>query len=87
MLEWESYLNEPLMYVKLVKRLEKKHRYIMHIIRKVAQRTADMGLKLLKFHMIVHIWEDFLEYRVPLEYDTSANESMHKPSKSEKLPK
>ena len=69
------------MYVKHVKQLEKKHRYIMYIIRKVAQRTAGMGLKLLKFHMIVHIWEDILEYGVPLEYDTSANESMHKPSK------
>jgi hypothetical protein len=42
----------------------------MYIIRKVAQQTAGMGLKLLKFHMIVHIWEDILEYGVPLEYDT-----------------
>jgi hypothetical protein len=40
-----------------------------------------MELKLLKFHIIVHIWEDILEYGVTLEYDTSANESMHKPSK------
>ena len=81
MLEWESYLNEPKMNVKHVKRLEKKHRYIMYIMRKVAQRTAGMGLKLLKFHMILHIWEDILQFGVPLEYDTSANESMHKPSK------
>lgn len=81
MLEWESYLNEPLMYVKHVKRLEKKHRYIMYIMRKVAQRTKGMGLKLLKFHTILHIWEDILAFGVPLEFDTSANESMHKPSK------
>lgn len=81
MLEWESYLNEPRMQVKDVKRLEKKHRYIMYIMRKVAQRTKGMGLKLLKFHTILHIWEDILQFGVPLEYDTSANESMHKPSK------
>ena len=81
MLEWESYLNEPKMYVKHVKRLEKKHRYIMYVMRKVARRTAGKGLKLLKFHTILHIWEDILELGVPLEYDTSANESMHKPSK------
>jgi hypothetical protein len=81
MLEWEAYLNEPRMYVKDVKRLKKKHRYIMYIMRKVAQRNAGMGLKLLKFHMILHIWEDILQYGVPLEFDTSANESMHKPAK------
>ena len=81
MLEWESYLNEPLMYKKHVKRLEKKHRVIMYIMRKVAKRSKGMGLKLAKFHMILHIWEDILQFGVPLEYDTSANESMHKPSK------
>ena len=81
MLEWESYLNEPRMEKKDVVRLEKKHRYIMYLMRKVAQRTKGMGLKLLKFHTILHIWEDILQFGVPLEYDTSANESMHKPSK------
>ena len=81
MLEWEAYLNEPRMYVKDVKRLKKKHRYIMYIMRKVAQRNAGMGLKLLKFHTILHIWEDILQFGVPLEFDTSANESMHKPAK------
>ena len=81
MLEWEAYLTEPVMQVKHVKRLEKKHRYIMYLMRKIAQRTAGMGLKLLKFHTILHIWEDIIQFGVPLEYDTSPNESMHKPSK------
>jgi hypothetical protein len=81
MLEWEAFLNEPRMYVKDVKRLKKKHRYIMYVMRKVAQRNAGMGLKLLKFHTILHIWEDIIQFGVPLEFDTSANESMHKPAK------
>ena len=81
MLEWESYLNEPQMSLKHVKRLDKKHRFIMYIMRKVAQRTKGMGLKLVKFHMITHIMDDILQFGVPLEYDTSSNESMHKPSK------
>ena len=81
LLEWESYLNEPKMLKKHVKRLARKHRYIMYIMRRVAQRNKGMGLKLLKFHMILHIVEDIIELGVPLEYDTSANESMHKPSK------
>ena len=81
MLTWESYLNEPLMERAHVKRLEKKHRYIMYLMRKIAQRNKGMGLKLAKFHMILHLWEDIMEFGVPLETDTSANESMHKPSK------
>ena len=81
MLQWESYLNEPRMQLKHVKRLEKKHRFIMYIMRKVAQRNQGMGLKLMKFHAILHIWEDIIQFGVPLEFDTSANESHHKPSK------
>ena len=81
MLEWESYLNEPLMQMKHVKWMDRKHRYIMYVMRKVARRSKGMGLKLTKFHMILHIWEDIIQFGVPLEFDTSANESMHKPSK------
>ena len=81
MLEWESYLNEPRMDLKTVKRLDKKHRYIMYLMRKVAQRNKGMGLKLTKFHMILHIMDDILQFGVPLEYDTSANESFHKAAK------
>ena len=81
MLEWESYLNEPRMRLKHVKRLGQKHRFIMYIMRRVAQRSKGMGLKLVKFHMITHIMDDILQFGVPLEYDTSSNESMHKPSK------
>ena len=36
MLEWESYLNEPRMMVKHVKRLRQKHRYIMYLMRRIA---------------------------------------------------
>ena len=50
-------------------------------MRKIAQRNEGLGLKLAKFHMILHLWEDVMEFGVPLETDTSANESMHKPSK------
>jgi hypothetical protein len=81
MLEWESYLNEPKMYTKHVKRLEKKHRYIMYIVRKVARRQKGMGLKLMKFHAILHICQDIIEFGVPLEFDTSANEMHHKTAK------
>ena len=81
MLEWEAYLNEPRMMKKHVKRLDKKHRFIMCIIKKAAKRTKGMGLKIMKFHVITHMMEDILLCGVPLEFDTGANESHHKPTK------
>ena len=82
MLEWESYLNEPMMHAKHVKHLEKKHQFIMHIMRKVARRQKGMGLKLMKFHSILHTWEDTIQFRVPLEFNTSSNKRMHEPVKA-----
>ena len=40
-----------------------------------------MGLKMTKFHCILHMVEDMLAYGVLLEVDTSFNEMHHKPSK------
>ena len=81
LLEWEAYLCLPEMKLKHVKRLDKKHRYIMYIMKKVANRTKGMGLNIMKFHAIVHLMEDIIIHGVPLEFDTAANESHHKISK------
>ena len=81
LLEWEAYLNEPEMQKKHVHRLVKKHRYIMYLIKKVAKRTEGMGLKIMKYHAILHMVEDIFLYGVPLVFDTAANESHHKVSK------
>ena len=81
MLEWEAYLNEPRMELGHLKRLEKKHRYIMYLIRKVTPRETGMGLKLMKFHAILHLAEDIIQFGVPTEVDTSSNEGHHKVSK------
>jgi hypothetical protein len=81
LLEWEAYLNEPRMEVYHLRRLQKKHRYLMYLMRKIAKRSAGMGLKLLKFHLILHLSEDILQFGVPLEFDTAANESHHKEAK------
>jgi hypothetical protein len=81
LLEWETYLCEKRMTLHHVKRLKKKHRYLMYVMRKVAKRTKGMGLKLMKFHAILHLVEDIISFGVPLEFDTAANESHHKPGK------
>ena len=81
MLEWEAYLCEKRMNKVHVKRLAKKHRFIMYIMRCVARRSAGMGLKVMKFHAIIHLIQDMLLYGVPTEFDTGSNESHHKQSK------
>ena len=77
----EGYLNVPEMEVRDLKKLQKGIRYIMYLTRMVAQRSEGMGLKLLKFHSLLHVVDNIALYGVPLECDTSANESHHKPTK------
>lgn len=81
LLEWEAYLSQPTMKKAHVSKLGMKHRYIMYIMKRVAKRTKGMGLNLMKFHAIIHLMEDIKVNGVPLEFDTSANESHHKPVK------
>ena len=81
LLQWEAYLHEPKMLKKHLHRLKKKHRVLMYLIKKIAPRTKGMGLKIMKFHAILHMVDDIFLYGVPMEFDTGANESHHKPSK------
>ena len=82
LLEWEEWLRSEEMKKFHVLRARKKHRYIMHLVKRIGNRTKGMGLKLTKFHCIMHIADDILNFGVPMEVDTSANESHHKPTKS-----
>ena len=77
LLEWQSWLNSAKMMKSDVQRAKQKHRYIMYLVRKVASRKTGMGLKLMKFHGILHMAEAILNFGVPLEYDTGCNESHH----------
>ena len=81
MLEWEAYLGEKKMQRSHVRRLSKKHRFLMYIMTCVARRATGMGLKVMKFHAILHIVHDILLFGVPSETDTGSNESHHKDSK------
>ena len=40
-----------------------------------------MGLKLVKFHFVLHLFDDILNFGVPQEFDTSANEGHHRTGK------
>ncbi len=81
MLQWEAYLKCDEMKKSHVKRLDKKHRVIMYLMKKVARRTRGMGMKLVKFHCITHLCADILSFGVPMVVDTGSNESHHKLTK------
>ena len=81
LLQWEAWLCSPKMMKSDVQKARTKHRYIMYLMRKVAARKKGMGLKLMKFHGILHMADAILNFGVPLEYDTGDNESHHISSK------
>ena len=81
LLEWEAFLTESEMNVRHILRLRKKHRFIMYLVKKVCNRSKGMGMKLMKFHAIIHMWLDIYLYGVPNEHDTGSNESQHKLTK------
>jgi hypothetical protein len=81
LLMWEVWLNSNKISKRHVKRAERKHRFIMYMLRKTANRQAGMGLKLTKFHAIVHMANDMLHFGVPLNFDTGSDEAGHKPMK------
>ena len=78
LLEWEAYLKLEQMEMKHVVRLKKKNQYLMFLIKKVMKRTKGVGFKFMKFHGILHLVMDIINFGVPNNVDTGANESHHK---------
>ena len=81
LLQWEQWLKADKLRTKDVQFAQDKHRHIMFLIKKIARCTKGMGLKISKFHGIVHIVDDILNFGVPMEVDTGSNESAHKSEK------
>jgi hypothetical protein len=48
---------------------------------KIANRQGRMGLKLVKFHVVLHLFADILNFGVPQEFDTTANKGHHRTGK------
>jgi hypothetical protein len=81
LLQWEAYLNLGEMDRKHVQRLKTKHRYLLYLLKRVADRQEGMGFKVVKFHAVLHLAQDILMYGVPMNVDTGSNESHHKTTK------
>jgi hypothetical protein len=81
LLQWEAYLTLAKMEKRHVRRLKKKHRFLMYLLKKVGNRVKGMGFKVMKFHAILHLAFDILMFGVPMNVDTGSNESHHKTTK------
>ena len=81
LLEWEAFLKLDEMTTYYVRKLKKKHQFIMHLILRIARRVEGMGYMLMKFHGILHMVMDIWNLGVPMVVDTGSNESHHKKTK------
>lgn len=81
LLQWEEYLKSDRMDRDVVVRLRTKHRFIMRLFKFVVARTKGMGMKIGKFHAILHLVDDILAFGVPNNVNTGADESHHKLTK------
>lgn len=81
LLQWERWLRSDTMEMRHVRKAREKHRFIMYLIKKVAERRKGMEFKITKFHQILHMADDIVNFGVPMETDTGANESGHKATK------
>jgi hypothetical protein len=82
LLGWIQWLKSDTMHLEHVKKTKWKHRYIMHLIKKIMNRTEGMGLRIIKFHMICHLTSNMLVGGVPMLMDTGSDESGHKETKT-----
>jgi len=78
LLEWEAFLKLEEVDMQVVKRLNLKHKHLMHLCANVIKRDKGMGMKFVKFHAILHLFDDILAHGMPMNYDTGAKESHHK---------
>jgi hypothetical protein len=78
---WEAFLKLDEVEMKYVKRLEKKHRYLMYLIKKVLDRQTGMGFKTIKHHALLHLHDFLVMYGVAMNFDTGSDESQHKTTK------
>ena len=75
------WLKSDYMKREHVIKARRKHLHIMYLIKEVGNRLQGMGLKVVKFHAIMHMARDIYMFGVPMEYDTGSNERGHKVTK------
>ena len=82
LLQWEAFLKLPKVSIEAVKKLRNKHRFLMALMKKVGAREKGMGMNTVKFHCILHMVDDMLDFGVCRTLDTGFQESHHKTPKA-----
>ena len=85
LLGWLQWLKSPIMMKTHIKAAKTKYRNLMHMVKKTLCRAKLMGMKIPKFHIILHVCDDILNFGIPSALDTGTNESHHKFSKTAAL--
>ena len=81
LLQWEMWLKSHKLNKSDVIKSKEKNKIIMYYIKKIGRRAEGMGLKIVKFHGILHLADDILNFGVPMEVDTGSNKRGHKAMK------
>jgi len=82
LLEWGHWLCSEEIDRSVVICTKGKNKFIMHLLKRIANRTKGLGWNIVKFHNILHTWEDILMFGIPLEFDAGSAESGHKVTKT-----
>jgi hypothetical protein len=74
----DTFLAQDEMLVSDVMTLRKFMPRLLDLVRYTINRKEGNGMKTLKFHLMLHMWEDILKCGVPGNTDTEIGESNHK---------
>ena len=73
-----EFLRQPHMLVADVFSLKEYMTHFLDDMRHTINRKEGNGMKTVKFHLMLHFWEDIIKFGVPANTDTEAGESNHK---------
>ena len=73
LLGWLQWLKSPKLMKVHIEAARSKHRNLMHLVKKTFRRAKGMGMKMPKFHMILHICDDILNFGIPSALDTGTD--------------
>ena len=80
-IQWEAWLKSDTYPRKLVMKAKTKHCVLMYLLKKVAKCSQGMQFKVMKFHGVIHMADNMLNFGNAEELNTNTNESGHKPTK------
>jgi hypothetical protein len=76
-LAWRAWIKRPSIPLEEVKLATDGHQRLMKYLNRYARRTESMQWCIIKFHMILHMAQNIIDFGVPSNIDTSPMEHNH----------